>query len=66
MYPLNCVCADLVKMRLSTDETHQQIYVDKDIPLHNQVLLTTALKLGEMTIRRYTAKRFFTMCFFVN
>ena len=45
-----------VKIGSSSYETYQQIALGMVIPLGGKVLLTTVLKLGELVIRRHTAK----------
>ena len=47
-------------------ETHQQIALGIDIPLGSKALLTTALKLEVLTVRRHTAKTAFPCHVFLN
>ena len=46
---------DIEKIGSSTNETHQQIALGIGIPLGSKVLLTTALKLEVLAVRRHTA-----------
>ena len=50
MMHINCV---------HTNDAHQQIGLGINIPLGSKALLTTALKLGELAVRRHTVKNCF-------
>ena len=55
---------DLEENGSSTNETHQQIALGIGIPLGSKALLTTALKLEVLAVRRHAAK--IAMCSLAN
>ena len=59
------VHTDLEKIG-STNETHQQIALDIGTPLGSKALLTTALKLEVLAVRRHTAKNGFPYHVFLS
>ena len=55
---LNLLAIYFAKMRSSTDGAHQQITLGTSITF--TALLSTTLKLGELGVRRHTAKNCFS------